>query len=822
MADDTTGDIGRYLEILSGGDATVLLEVRPIWAAGPGGKSTSRGKAFWGTVEEILSHVPTLRAYNADQAHIYVGILPRKAHGCGNAEGSLPGFVIAVDVDDGRSLAEILAAIAKAGLPPPTMIVCSCDGLHKYHVYWALDERLPDVDTAERAMSGLIDALHTDATVKSAAQLLRLPTFTNTKPDRGGRVVLLEAHPERRYPLSMFPLAEEVPPAPPPRPLAELPVQIAPRSMSDATRDLFAVGVEEFRRQAIYTAACDMSAREWPLEEALEKLMQRGEELGLEGFEVTDLRRQIHRAYAKQRTPGRAAAEVVEIDFEASAPNPYDVGADFDELPLPELPAWPSRPDVALSHGALGEVVATLEEQTEADAVSLAVQVMIAFGSVVGRGPHAMVGATRHGLNLFCSIVGETGKARKGTGLDLVRCLMREVDPSWAQQCVSTNLSSGEGVIDAIRDPVTKFVANKTTGEMEPVIVDPGVADKRLLVACTELAGPLRASKNERSTLSPTLREAWDGHALQTLAKNAARRVAEPHVSVISHITREELVRLATEADVFGGLFNRFLWPLSKRVRFLPEGGDISAVPHLGDLIRERVDLARQTELIVRTTAAKEYWASLYPGLTTVPEGGVLGAILGRGEAQTLRLSVLMALMANRQVVDVPDLLAAHDLWLFCADSARVIFAPASGIGSARLGHRIVEVVTAAPEGITRRDLANRLHIRREQRAEFLLELARAQARGALVVVTESTGGRPREVWKAAEGTYAYKPSQAVGTYAYTAPAPKTVVSPVKNEVPAPAVAEPGLMRTAYTESPKPQKPAFDLSKPLAPGTYTL
>ena len=42
-------------------------------------------------------------------------------------------------------------------------------------------------------------------------------------------------------------------------------------------------------------------------------------------------------------------------------------------------------------------------------------QLLAAFGDLLGRGPHCVVDATRHGLNLFVVLVGDSSKARKGT-----------------------------------------------------------------------------------------------------------------------------------------------------------------------------------------------------------------------------------------------------------------------------------------------------------------------------------------------------------------------------------------------------------------------
>ena len=75
------------------------------------------------------------------------------------------------------------------------------------------------------------------------------------------------------------------------------------------------------------------------------------------------------------------------------------------------------------------------------------------------------------------ALVGETAKGRKGTSRGQVRDLVREVDQEWAEERVLGGLSSGEGLIFAVRDRV---ISEDKKGE--EIVLDAGVEDKRLLV----------------------------------------------------------------------------------------------------------------------------------------------------------------------------------------------------------------------------------------------------------------------------------------------------------------------------------------------------
>ena len=86
---------------------------------------------------------------------------------------------------------------------------------------------------------------------------------------------------------------------------------------------------------------------------------------------------------------------------------------DFDTASLvmavPEH--WPVPPKKPAFHGLAGDLAMAAEPYTEADPVAILVQFLVAFGNVVGRGPHRVIGATPHRSNEFAVIVGTSPKA---------------------------------------------------------------------------------------------------------------------------------------------------------------------------------------------------------------------------------------------------------------------------------------------------------------------------------------------------------------------------------------------------------------------------
>src|SRR5262249_24187952 len=142
-----------------------------------------------------------------------------------------------------------------------------------------------------------------------------------------------------------------------------------------------------------------------------------------------------------------------------------------DPPPTAEADPWPDPPAEEAYQGLAGEIVRRIEPASEADPAALLVQALGAFGNVIGREPHLVVEGDRHHTNEYVVIVGQTSKARKGTSWGRIKALFQEVEGDWATRHVVTGLSSGEGLLQAIRDP-----EQDEEGEG-----DPGVTDKRLL-----------------------------------------------------------------------------------------------------------------------------------------------------------------------------------------------------------------------------------------------------------------------------------------------------------------------------------------------------
>ena len=395
-----------------------------------------------------------------------------------------------------------------------------------------------------------------------------------------------------------------------------------------------------------------------------------------------------------------------------------------------EAPAgFPAPPDPAAYHGLVGEVVERLEPCTEADPVAVLAQLLVCCGAMIGRGAHFLVEATRHHTNEFVVLVGESAKARKGSSFDHVAKLMTAADGSFAGRC-STGLSSGEGLIWALRDRVGN---------------DAGARDPRLLVIEPEFASVLKGVNRDVSTLSPVLRSAWDGRPLALLTRSAPARASAAHLSLIGHITTAELVHHATSLEVANGLLNRFVFVACRRVRLLPEGGDPDPLAGSGLAGRLGANLrqaARRGELGL-SEQARAQWRDIYLSMAAGEEG-LVGGLLARSEAHVLRLSMCYALIDGAEAISSEHLAAGLALFEYSARSVRAIFGAATGNERAEQIHRCL----SASGPMTRTDLRD-LFGRNHHKTDIDEALRALEAAGRAESLRIVTGGRPAEVWRA-------------------------------------------------------------------------
>ena len=205
----------------------------------------------------------------------------------------------------------------------------------------------------------------------------------------------------------------------------------------------------------------------------------------------------------------------------------------------PEAPPWPDPPAEEAFYGLAGQIVRTIEPSTEADLAALLMQVLLSFGSAGRPCCSFKVEADYHHTNEFALLVGKTSKARKGTSWGRIKGVMEQAEQQWLNEQVVSGVSSGEGIIWAVRDAIQVREKTRDGKQIKYIEVekDPGIEDKRLLVFEPEFANVLKQTERQGNTASIILRQAWDGaQVLRTLTKNspAAPRAHIFRLSAIS------------------------------------------------------------------------------------------------------------------------------------------------------------------------------------------------------------------------------------------------------------------------------------------------
>jgi hypothetical protein len=248
----------------------------------------------------------------------------------------------------------------------------------------------------------------------------------------------------------------------------------------------------------------------------------------------------------------------------------------------------------------------------------------------------------------------------------------------------------------------------------------------------------------EKNTLSAIIRQAWDTGTLRTLTKNAPAHATNSHISIIGHITRDELRRGVTETDMANGVANRFLWVCGRRSKCLPDGGELHKVntAPLTNRITAAAAFACGVEAVSRDTEARNLWHEIYPSLSQ-GKTGLLGAVTSRAEAQVMRLATIYALLDESELIRVEHLQAALALWDYCERSAKYIFGSALGDPTA---DDILKALRDNPKGMDRTGI--REYFSRNKSSDEIGNALQTLLEGGLARrEKQETTGRPREVW---------------------------------------------------------------------------
>ena len=687
----------------------------------------------WVSVEKMADH---LVRYGQDaNAYFAMATFPSAAGGAGDrkAEHAVRIGALWADLDcgEGKPYAtqeEALARLRSFPLRPHAVI----DSGRGIHAHWGLTQPVAgeDLDRAISLVRGLAYVLDADRAVADRARIMRIPGTMNIDSvahkkdgkDYAVSTIYLDTDANAsRYTLDDF-------------------VDAGVPEVSKGMRDREAAGVaadgeqisEGMRRSTLLSIAGTMRSRgmtELAIAAALRAENEARCDPPLPDDEVDGI---IASAGEWERGPLRVEAGA-SVAGRSAGPNP-----------------WPEPPGDAAFSGFLGEFVRQVDPHTEADPVAVALQLLAAFGAAIGSGPHFMVGATRHAVRENVLIVGRTSKARKGDSFEPVKAVFAIAAPEFMGNRLISGLSTGEGLIHSVRDPNSKTSPIREKGVIvryEDEIVDQGIDDKRLLVVEPEFARVLRVAGRDGNTLSAVIRQAWDCGTtpLRVVTRSNAEQATGAHISIVGHITTDELQRELSGTEAANGFANRYLFAVVKRSKLLPEpepfrGGKVDA---LGQRLRQILDFTGTVGEMRRDADASLLWREIYPSLSS-ERTGLTAALTARAEAHVLRLSMMYALLDRSAMIRVEHIVAAAEMWGYCERSAQYIFGTDSGNPTAA---RILAALSRGPldrTQITRELFANHLTA-----AKLDVALEYLTANSLAKSTRESTGGRVREIWAA-------------------------------------------------------------------------
>jgi hypothetical protein len=248
--------------------------------------------------------------------------------------------------------------------------------------------------------------------------------------------------------------------------------------------------------------------------------------------------------------------------------------------------------------------------------------------------------------------------------------------------------------------------------------------------------------------LTAVFRQAFDGDRLCVMTKKETV-ASNVHISVVGHITKEELQNALTDTDMVNGFGNRFFWACSRRPHLLPRGGELQdGDDRLNAIVldvSEGVRFAQTAGELRFNAEALNMWDREYGKLTS-DRSGLLGAVLSRASTLVMRASLIFALSTRSREVELQHLRAALEIWRYCEASAKFIFGDRTGDPVADL---IMAELRNMPEGLSRTDISNLL-AGNKPKATIELALRTLATSGAAQRIPTSTGkGRPAERWVA-------------------------------------------------------------------------
>jgi hypothetical protein len=457
--------------------------------------------------------------------------------------------------------------------------------------------------------------------------------------------------------------------------------------------------------------------------------------------------RQLKEEQAQRDQAGASVSESIDLATEQSKRL-----KDYITDPEPFPP--PMRPEAF--HGVLGQIAKIMTGHCESSPEVLLLHGIVIIGNIFGRSAYTYGGGPQLFPNEFAVFVGDTARARKGTARSMWEHLMALANPDWLEGCLCTQIQTGEGVVYQIRDERRGLPPGKRKKNEPPqeVVIDQGVSDKRLLVVEEEFSHTLKMAQRSGNTLSETLRLAWDSpRSLKTSNKNSAIKATDPHVSLIGHTTRAELLATLKTVELSNGMANRVLWCAASRTGDMPGVEFLSwrhyplLVDQLKEIFRQRFANTDEPVSFSKAAEAKSYWDQLYRKLNSEKRDTTVDSVLARDTSHILKLALIFAVADQVQKLQTDHLLAASAVVDFCQASTCWIFGQAT---TNKLANNILWALRQSPGGLTKSEIQKNVCFGKTPKTQLdraLSELIKNQL--AQMTLEEAKSGARPERWRA-------------------------------------------------------------------------
>lgn len=407
-------------------------------------------------------------------------------------------------------------------------------------------------------------------------------------------------------------------------------------------------------------------------------------------------------------------------------------------------------------YGILEPMVNVASDKTEAVPAAVAINILARFAAIIGRTAHIQIGDQTRYLNFNALIVGPTSKGRKGTSAEMPAQLFRIAEwlngPYTLPLQELTALSTGEGLVHRVRDPRYDDESGKCK--------DKGVTDKRLICDVSEFGGTLTVAARKENTLTAVLRDAFDGRVLTIPTKTSFNRATGAHIVVVGSIPETELVKLLSQTDITNGLANRFAMFYSARTKLVPDPKPApqEEMDRFAAHLKDAINQAMGQHAIVMDDEAKELWEVIYESLNETAHDPSISKLLAREELYTRIFAALLTLINGETVITTRTLDAGMAWRHYWEETLNFVFSSSEKNENMKVMRefmdRIVQVITTlGGKRVPHTDLTKKLtnnyssNAIKKEHVKAALEFLQRESPPRVIVETEETNGRPRNLY---------------------------------------------------------------------------